>query len=448
MKLRFPILVLLLASLARGAEPLRPNILFIMADDLGYGDLGCYGATDIKTPNLDKLARSGMRFTDFYANGPICTPTRAALMTGRYPQCIGGLETSIATGDKSLGLPAEEKTIANVLRESGYATTLVGVWHLGYTEPFGPNVHGFANFYGLRGGEHDHFTHRENNGEPDFWENNEPVVLEGYSPALLTQRALTFLNTTNDTPFFLYVAFNLPHFPFQGPNDGNKQITLKDWAKGSRETYVKMVEALDGYVGQLLGTLYRRNLSTNTLVVFTSDNGGDRYSRNEPLSKGKGTLSEGGIRVPCIARWTGRIPGDKVSDQVGITMDWAATIVKLAGAQPPKHRPFDGVDLMPVLTGKQKPQKRTLFWRRVTPRGVTSNRAVRDGNWKFVDQANGRQFLYDLAKDVGEETDLASQSPEQVARLKKLLDWWEADVSPPLYPVKGKPVEAPAADAN
>lgn len=440
MKLRSLILLGLLASLAHGAEKLRPNIIFILADDLGYGDLGCYGAPDIKTPNLDKFAMNGMRFTDFYANGPLCTPTRCALMTGRYPQCIGaGLETTIPAGDKTAGLPPEEKTIANVLREAGYATAMAGVWHLGYGEAFGPNVHGFDSFFGLRSGNHDKFTHRENNGSKDFWENTQPVVVEGYSPALLARRAVEFLSQTNDQPFFLYVAFNLPHFPFQAPDDAGRQITLRDWAQGSRATYIKMVEALDGYVGQILGALYRRRISTNTLVVFTGDNGGDRYSRNTPLAKGKGTLNEGGIRVPCIARWTGKVPANKVTSQVAITMDWAATIVKLAEAQPPKLRPFDGMDLMPVLTGKLKAQKRTLYWRRVTPNFRTTHRAVRDGDWKFMDEPNGRQWLFNLAKDIGEATNLVEQEPEQVARLKKLLDWWETDVTPPLYPVTGVP---------
>lgn len=437
-----PVIMLALAtSLLQAAEPRPPNFLFILADDLGYGDLGCYGAPDIKTPNIDKLAKSGVRFTDFYANGPLCTPTRCALMTGRYPQCIGaGLETTIPPGEKSFGLPPEEKTIANVLRDFGYATSMAGVWHLGYGAAFGPNVHGFESFFGLHSGNHDHFTHRENNGSKDLWQDTQPVVLEGYSPALVAKRAVEFLSATNDKPFFLYVAFNAPHFPLQGPDDGDRQITLREWATGNRTTYVKMVEALDGYVGWLLGTLYREHLSTNTLVVFTSDNGGDRYSRNAPLAKGKGTLYEGGIRVPCIARWTGRIPGDKVTAQVGITMDWSATILKLAGATPPKHRPFDGIDLMPVLTGKIKPQKRTLFWRRVTPRFVTMQRAVRDGDWKLIDEPNGRQALFNLASDIGETNNLATQSSEQVARLRKLLDWWETDVTPPLYPMNVKAV--------
>lgn len=439
MKCRVAILLLCFKSLLFAAESRPPNFLFMLADDLGYGDLGCYGAPDIQTPNIDKLAKSGVRFTDFYANGPLCTPTRCALMTGRYPQCIGaGLETTISPGEKSYGLPPEEKTIANVLRDSGYATAMVGVWHLGYGESFGPNAHGFESFFGLRSGNHDKFTHRENNGSKDLWQDTEPVVLEGYSPALLAKRAVEFLSRTNDKPFFLYVAFNAPHFPLQGPNDRNRPITLRDWATGNRETYVKMVEALDGYVGQILGALYRQHLSTNTLVVFTSDNGGDRYSRNAPLAKGKGTLYEGGIRVPCIARWTGRFAGDKVTPQVGSTMDWSATMLKLAGAQAPKLRPFDGMDLMPVLTGKIKPQKRTLYWRRVTPRFVTTQRAVRDGDWKLIDDPKGGQVLFNLAKDIGEKNDLAAENGEQVTRLKRLLDWWETDVTPPLYPLNVK----------
>jgi len=416
----------------------RPNVLFILADDLGYGDLGCYGARDIQTPNLDRLAQQGVRLTDFYANGPVCTPTRCGLMTGRYQQRIGGLEWAIPPGQKHLGLPAQEKTIAQMVRDAGYATAMSGKWHLGYTEDRAPNAHGFDRFFGLLSGNHNYFTHRENNGEADLYLDAKPVTIEGYSTFLIKQHALEFLDAMKGKPFFLYVAFNAPHWPNQGPDDGSKEVTLKGWAQGTRETYVKMVEAMDASIGEILAALERQGLATNTLVVFASDNGGDRFSRNYPLSHGKGTLGEGGIRVPCIARWPGKIPAGKVSKQVGIMMDWPATILNLACAKPAKDRPLDGKDLLPILAGEKRGVKRTLFWRRVGPNGVKTHRAVRDGNWKFIDERNGKQQLYNLTEDIGEKNNLADEQKSKAAKMEKLLDKWESQVDPPLYPVSLK----------
>lgn len=413
----------------------RPNFVFLLADDLGYADLGCYGAADIRTPNLDRLANEGVRLTQFYANGCVCTPTRCALMTGRYQQRIGGLEWAIPPGKKHLGLPPQEKTLAAVLQEAGYAAALSGKWHLGYTPDRAPNARGFDRFFGLLSGNHDYFTHRENNGEPDLYLDRKPVVMDGYSTDLITRHARQFLDAMRDKPFFLYVAFNAPHFPFQGPEDVVRQVTLKEWAQGSRATYVKMVEAMDAGVGEILGALEQRGLVTNTLVVFTSDNGGDKYSRNGPLAKGKGGLWEGGIRTPCIARWPGQLPAGRVSEQVGITMDWTATIARLAGGQAPKDRPFDGVDLLPFLTGKQSTTPRTLFWRRVGPDFVKTHRAVRCGDWKLIETTKGGEFLYHLSTDIGETNNRASDDPDRVQRLTALLDAWERSVDPPLYPV-------------
>ena len=442
MKSRVRFLHCLLAIGALAAVPTArassPNILFILADDLGYGDLGCYGATDVRTPNLDQLAKEGVRLTDFYANGPVCTPTRCALMTGRYQQRLGGLEWAIPPAAKHLGLPSAERTIAQLLREAGYATAMSGKWHLGYTEDRAPNAHGFDRFFGLLSGNHDYFTHRENNGEADLWLDAKPVVLEGYSTFLIRDHALKFLAEMNSKPFFLYVAFNAPHFPVQGPEDAGNPVALKGWAQGTRETYIKMVEALDQSIGELLAALDKHGLASQTLVVFTSDNGGDRFSRNYPLSRGKGMLGEGGIRVPCIARWPGRIPAGRVSKQVGITMDWSATILNLAGAKPPKDRPLDGKDLLPILAGEKRGQKRALFWRRVGPNWVATHRAVRDGNWKLIDEPKGRQQLYNLAEDIGEKNNLAEVEKSKAARLKRLLDKWESQVDPPLYPVSLK----------
>ena len=442
MKWRLPIWSALLAcgfawSIATAAER-RPDVLFILADDLGYGDLGCYGAPDVRTPNLDRLAQEGVRLTDFYANGPLCSPTRCGFLTGRYQQRLGGLETAIPVGALQLGLPAAEKTIADALQTAGYATALVGKWHLGGTDARAPNAHGFDQFFGLRGGNHDYFTHRDSTGAADLYRDNQPIVMEGYTTLLLRDKALEFLKAAKTRPFFLYLAFTAPHFPMQGPEDAQRPMTKKDWASGSRATYIKMVETMDAAIGDILAALKQHGLSDNTLVVFTSDNGGERCGRNTPLSKGKGTLWEGGLRVPCLARWPGKIPAGTVSKQVGITMDWSASILKIAHAKPPERRPLDGIDLLPILSGKQTERIRTLCWRRVSPNFTTTHRAVRRGDWKFIDEPNGRQYLYNLANDIGEQTNLAQQERAQVSRMKKLLDRWEARVSPPLYTVSPK----------
>jgi len=419
-----------------------PNMVLMLADDLGYGDLGCYGANDIETPHLDRLAREGVLLTDGYANASVCSPTRAALMTGRYQQRIG-LEWAVYYGVESEGLPPGEKSIARMIRDAGYATALVGKWHLGYAADWAPNHHGFERFFGLLGGNHHYFEHYDRLGRHDLFLDTEPIRLEGYSTDLIGRYAVEFLEAMQDRPFFLYVAFNAPHFPFQGPGDAGRVVTPKQgWQTGTRETYAAMVESLDANVGRIVESLDRRGLTDNTLVVFTSDNGGMLpLSRNAPLSKGKGTLWEGGIRVPGIARWPGHIPAGTRSAQVALTMDWAATLVGLAGASPPNDRPFDGIDLMPTLSGSKPPEPRTVFWRRaLDPRrkNVEPHRAVRDGPWKYIDEPTGRRYLYHLPSDVGEEHNLSEARPDVARRLRVLLDTWEADVDPPLYDQRRK----------
>ncbi len=431
-------LILLAALALPGAG--KPNVVFILADDLGYGDLGCYGAPDVKTPHLDRLAKAGVRLTDFHSNGPVCTPTRCGLMTGRYQQRIGGLEWAIMPGVRRLGLPAGETTVARLLKETGYATAMSGKWHLGYTDDRAPNAHGFDHFFGLRSGNHDYLSHRENNGEPDLYLEDKPVVMPGYSTHLITAHALKWLDEIKGGPFFLYVAYNAPHFPFQAP-DATEAVKLRDFNVGTRATYIRMVEAMDEGVGQILDRLDDLGLAKDTLVVFTSDNGGAQLSRNAPATRAKGTLFEGGIRVPCIARWPGQLPEAKTTSQVGITMDWTATILSLAGATLRKDRPLDGIDLMPILKGSGGDEPRLLFWRRVDARGIKTHRAVRDGDWKYIDMVGGVTSLYDLATDVGERRNLAEQKPEIVKALRRKVDEWESKVDPPLYPQSPRQVE-------
>ncbi|MHC4403483.1 MAG: sulfatase-like hydrolase/transferase [Planctomycetota bacterium] len=418
-------------------RPERPNIVFLLADDLGYGDLGCYGAEDVQTPRLDRLAEEGVLLTDCYANASICSPTRAALMTGRYQQRIG-LEWAVYYQVRGEGLPPEEKSIAEMIRERGYATAMVGKWHLGYDPEWAPNHHGFDRFFGLLGGNHHYFEHYDRKGVHDLYVDTKPVRREGYSTDLFGRRAADLIESMKDRPFFLYVAFNAPHFPFQGPNDADRLVTPKQgWQTGNRATYAAMIESLDANVGRIVDALDEHGLRERTLVVFTSDNGGMLpLSRNAPLAKGKGTLWEGGIRVPGIACWPGQIPARTRSEQVVLTMDWAATFVKLAGGRPPRDRPFDGIDLTAMLTMPHPPLPRTVFWRRSPDpyrKNVVPHRAVRWETWKYLDQPSGERYLFDLSQDAAERRNLVEAEPHLAERLRKLLDAWEADVDPPIH---------------
>ena len=416
----------------------RPNIVFIMADDLGYGDLGCYGCPDIRTPNIDRLAREGVRMTDFYANACICTPTRYALMTGRYQQ-RGGMEWALFYQETAAGLPPGGMTIAHLLRNRGYATAISGKWHLGYDDDRAPNHQGFEHFFGLRGGSVNYFKHFDKKGIHDLYHNEQSVEMEGYITDLISDYAVSFLQELHDEPFFLYVSPNAPHFPFQGPADADKPVLPggKGWHDGTRETYRAMVAGLDRGIGRILVELDKLDLTDKTLVVFTSDNGGSDYARNYPFSKGKDMLWEGGIRVPCIARLPGVLPAGKTSHQVGITMDWTRTMLQLAGAQPPSDKPLDGIDLLPILSGERTNMSRTLYWRRVKEpirKHAQRHRAVRDGHWKYIDRPDGRQYLYDLNVDPAETSNLAERQPKFALDMKNLLNGWEAGLENPANP--------------
>lgn len=421
-----------------------PTIILILADDLGYGDLSCYGCPDIDTPNLDRLAQQGVLLTDCYSNGSICSPTRAALMTGRYQQRIG-LEWAVSYQAHGEGLPPQEKSVARMLRDAGYATAMAGKWHLGYGDGWTPNDHGFDRFFGSLGGNIHYFQHVDRLGVPDLFLDRQPVKRKGYATDLTADFAVEVIDAWAGRPFFLYIAFNAPHFPYQGPDDADRVVEprTKEWQQGTRRSYVAMVERLDGAVGRIVEAIDGHGLGDRTLVVFTSDNGGSTHSRNDPCAKGKGTLWEGGIRVPCIARWTGVLPPGVLSPQVACTIDWAATVAGLAGAEPPGDRPFDGIDLMPILRGDRAPVERTLFWRRAPDPyrgGVEPHRAVRHGEWKYIDQPDGTQYLYHLSRDVGEQHNLAAEHADRVATMRRLLDGWEADVDPPLYDQRSRAI--------
>lgn len=416
--------------------PSRPNILLFLADDLGYGDLGCYGAPDVRTPHLDRLAAEGVRFTQFYSNGPECTPTRTALLTGRYQHRVGGLECAIGTGNvgryddairlaerQELGLPTSEETIATVLRNASYETAIVGKWHLGYERKFLPDRHGFDSSFGLLGGSVDYFHHVEPDGRPTLFENGAPVREDGYMTRLIADRAVRFLRQPRGKPFFLYVPFNAPHAPYQGPNDRReKPLVPGEWDKGTREKFAGMVESMDQAIGRVRKALEEVGKDADTLVLFTSDNGGNARGRNMPFSGHKSSLFEGGIRVPCIARWPGVLKGGTVSPRVGITMDLTASLARFAEARP--SRPLDGRDLF----GPETPD-RTLFWR--ARRGAVTWKAVRAGDIKYLFRKDGErveEHVFDLATDPGEKKDLISDRAADKDRLKALLVRWEAEV--------------------
>jgi N-acetylgalactosamine-6-sulfatase len=420
-----------------------PNIILIMADDLGYGDLGCYGCTDIRTPAIDNLADEGVRFTTFYANAPECTPTRTALLTGRYQHRVGGLECALGIGNvgryddairlrqtNDMGLPAEQTTIARMLKDAGYATAICGKWHLGYERKFFPFNHGFDYWFGPVGGAVDYFHHCEYTGQPALYLNDRPIKREGYLTDLITEEAVKFIQHPRTNPFFLYVPYTSPHTPYQGPNDKKENpVPQVDYNKGSRKTYIEMVEQMDSCIGKILSAVQDKNIVDKTLVIFMSDNGANKTGNNSPYSGYKGNLFEGGIRVPCIVKWPGVLPKTVVSNQPCITLDFSRSIIRAARTKPPKNRPFDGIDILRTIETKQSIQKRTLFWR--ARRAERTRKAVRDGSLKYIRLSDGndiKEYLFDLENDAAEKNNLLSDRQEVVRKLKLLLEDWEEKV--------------------
>lgn len=421
------------AAAAQAASSRRPNVVVIMVDSMGYGDSEPYGGTDIQTPQLRRFAREGVRLTDGYANGPVCTPTRAALLTGRYQQRFG-LEWFLTKERKDAGLPASDVSIARVLRQRGYRTAAFGKWHLGYTAEFGPNAHGFEEFFGHLDFSIDYFTHRNIDGEPDLWENGTLVERAGYMTDLITERSVAFIERHKDEPFFLYVAYNAMVPPVQPPDRPDDVRTSANWGQGGRAEYARMVERMDDGVGRILDALERSGSGRDTLSIFTNDHGGQWYSRRAPLFHGFGTLWEGGIRVPLMLRWPGRLPGGSVSHQVAATMDLMPTILAATGTSDVAV-PTDGVNLLPMLSGKERPVDRTLFWR--IDRPSRNQRAARKGAWKYVRDGTSH-LLFDVASDPAERHDVGYQHPERMAEFRALISAWEADLAktPPAFVVK------------
>ncbi|MET0637769.1 MAG: sulfatase-like hydrolase/transferase [Chitinophagaceae bacterium] len=409
----------------------RPNIIYIMTDDMGYGDLSGYGRKDYTTPNLDKLASQGIKFLNAYSAGPLCTPTRAAFMTGGYPARthIGMMEPLTGTGsDSALGLTTEFPSIASAMQDAGYQTALIGKWHLGIKPRHSPIRNGFDYFFGFRSGAADYMSHKGDERKHDFFENDSVVYPKGYLTDLIARKTVDFIQQKHTKPFFIVVAFNAPHWPWQGPTDMPYDDSTDFRKGGSAATYAAMMKSLDGAVGIIMKALDEEKLAPKTLVIFTNDNGGERYSDNGGLAKSKGTLWEGGIRVPAFVRWPGRIVPGSITQQTAITMDWTKTILAAGGAKDLSAYPSDGQDLLPVLTGKKKNNDRTLYWRTFQR---LKQKAVRDGDWKYLQDEKG-EYLFNLALDPHETNDVKSAEPQIFQRLKDMYQHWEKTVLPPV----------------
>jgi len=420
----------LLPAMARAADT-PPNILFILADDMGWADLGVYGARDWATPNLDRLAAQGIRFTQGYANSAVCSATRFGLITGRYQYRLrGGLEEPI--GGNALGLPPEHPTLPSLLKARGYRTALFGKWHLGALPKYGPLKSGYDEFFGNTGGAVDYFTHKAGVGAdvpPDLFEGEVRVDKAGYYTDLIAEHGQAFLRRqTAAQPFLLSLHFTAPHWPWEGPGDEAVSRELKNLNHtdgGSLKKYGEIVAALDAAVGRVLATLEAQGLAQNTLVVFTSDNGGERFSNTWPFTGQKSELLEGGIRVPTLLRWPARVKPGQLSEQVLISMDWLPTLLAAAGGAPHADYPSDGANLLPQILGQAASVERKLFWRYKS----NAQRALRAGDWKYL-QVNGNEFLFNLAQDVRERANLAEREPARLSQLRAEWLAWDATMLP------------------
>jgi arylsulfatase A-like enzyme len=415
---------------------IRPNILFIVVDDCGYADLGCTGQTDYATPTLDRLASEGMRFTQAYANAPLCTNTRVGLMTGRYQYRLPiGLVEPLRWSDRErpeIGLPPAFPTLPALLRQSGYHTALIGKWHLGYLPHYGPLKSGYDEFFGVMGGYTGYYTHIGDNDALDFYEGETPIDRQGYVTDLLTERATAWVKGASAAaePYFLSLHYTAPHWPWSAPSVEaaarvRETVRAEFTEGGSTRIYGEMMQILDAGIGRVLEAVRNAPGGREPLVLFTSDNGGERFSKIWPFVGRKFDLLEGGLRVPQICWWPGHIAAGQVTGQVTITMDLTATCLAAAGVAPSPDYPHDGVDLLPHLTGAVPEAERILYWRM----GNRQQRAVRSGDRKYLKVAD-REFLFDLAYDPRERGDLAKKDPELLAELRDLWEAWDRDMLP------------------
>lgn len=437
--------LLLLLTLAGNSPALTaaerpPNILFIISDDQGYPDLGIIGTKPILTPNLDRLAREGVRATSFYVTWPACTPSRGSVLTGRYPQRNGlydmvrndlvnyghkyKWDEYLVSPEMTLGLDPKEITIGNVLKTAGYRTGVVGKWDMGQAKRYLPLQRGFDFFYGIGNNGIDYYTHERYGAPSMFRDNNRTEADKGtYATDVFKRESLRFINENHAQPFFLYVAFNAPHGAsnldkpgVQAPAEYIAKYPQMD-PKERLTSYYAAVTCMDAAIGELLDALKKHGLEKNTLVVFMSDNGGSGNGGNAPLKGAKSTMWEGGLRVPFLARWPGQLPAGKVTDEFLTGLELFPTFSAIAGAKPPKDVILDGFNLLPVLQGKEKSPRTEMYWER------RSDRAARVGNWKWVESAKGKG-LYDLSTDLSEKKDLSAEKPDVAAMMKaKFANW-------------------------
>lgn len=418
----------------------RPNIIVMVADDLGYGDLGCYGCPDIRTPHLDRMAREGLRYTDAYASAPVCSPTRVAIITGQYQQRLGdAYEDYMGAGSPAVD-PEKHPSVARYLKAAGYRTACYGKWNISGAPDIPANAYGFDHWVGI---QHNcnYFTHLGYDFADGDWsgpnrlmEDGKPLEKEGYITEILADYTVDLIEKAGNGPFFIYLPWQAPHSPLQGPGeDPLRPHVPKGITPAMRPTYIEIVEEMDRQTGRIMAALKDQGLDEKTLVIFTSDNGGHRAARNLPLKGWKQDLDEGGIRVPMMLRWPGTVPAGKVVKRSAISMDITATVIAAAGAMVPEGVARDGEDLLRPGKGDAP---RCLYWRRRTiNHGQESNvvraKAVRQGRWKYLnDIIRNREQLYDLEADPEEARNLFVAQPERAAGLKAMLEAWEAEVSP------------------
>ncbi|GAA4235384.1 sulfatase-like hydrolase/transferase [Actinomadura meridiana] len=424
-------------AVSGGRRPARPNLLVVIADDLGWADLGSYGSPSIRTPNLDRLAGQGVRFTQGYSAAAVCSPTRFALYTGRYPGRLrGGLEEPIARPDKLIGIPPEHPTLASLLKKDGYATAMFGKWHCGFLPWYSPLKSGWDVFFGNLSGAVDYYS-KVSGTTADLYEGEVPVESLDYYTDTIAERAAEFVQQDHGRPWLLNLNFTTPHWPWEAPGDRDVSAQITARAKagdpralwhddgGSLDTYRKMVESLDAATGRVLRALRGAGRERDTLVLFFSDNGGERWSHQWPLSGNKGGLQEGGIRVPTILRWPAAIRPGQVSHVPVVTHDWTATLLEAAGVAPSGEHPLDGRSLLPYLLRGARPPGGDLFWR------TRQERALRRGDWKYLRTPDG-ETLHNLAYDPREQADLARRRPGVLADLRAAWEEINGDLLP--YP--------------
>jgi len=425
-------LALLAQSKAARAAHSRPNILFILADDFGYADLSCYGRRDYTTPNIDRLAAQGVRFTQAYANSAVCTASRVALITGRYQYRLPvGLEEPLA--GRNVGVPPDHPTLPSLLRKAGYGTTLIGKWHLGPFPDYGPLKSGYDHFWGFRGAALDYFTHKSGNPQSDtddLWDGDVKIHQNGYLTDLLAERAIQSIEgyVRARKPFFISLHFNAPHWPWEGPADesvAQKLRSLNSYDSGTLRIYARMVGEMDLQVGRIMKALETAGATSNTIVVFTSDNGGERFSDTWPFTGKKTELLEGGLRIPAIVCWPGHIKPRSTTQQLAMTMDWLPTLLAAAGAEPDPAYPSDGMNLLPALTQNSPPVARRVYWRY----RLNAQQALRDGDMKYL-KINDNSFLFNVVDNPLERANLKDREPDIYKRLLQDYEEWESTMLP------------------